>query len=190
MPRFLSLLAMLLLPGALSADFKIEGGANTDFLETAGVVAVLPAICPAKVDCGWLDRRIAGELQRRKKPQFRSVEAGRAALVALGSTELSAANRSALGEALGAQTLLEIRVRELEKERREGKPDADDEADSGEGLAANVRGRLEIRAMSVQSGATLAQGAAFGDANVGTEKRLLGPMLTQLMGRMFPLPRH
>ena len=51
-----------------------------------------------------------------------------------------------------------------------------------------MRGRLEIRAISAETGKTVAEGAAFGDAPGLSEKKLLGPMLAQLLDRMFPLP--
>lgn len=187
-------LAAWLLPAALAADFRIEGGANNDFLQTAGVVAVLPAICPANVDCAWLDRQVAGEVLRRKQPQFLSAAAARAALTALGAQEVGDENRKALAASLGARTLLEIRVRELEKLRTRWKPDPDEVApgpmeksDRGNETDREVRGRLEIRAISAETGKTLAEGAAFGDVPASSEKKLLGPMLTELMARMFPL---
>ena len=195
LPR-VCLLALWLLPATLAADFRIEGGANDDFRQTAGVVAVLPAICPAEVDCDWLDRKVAGELLRRQKPEFRSAAATRTALTAVGAKELTAENRTALAASLGAQTLLEIRVRELEKDRAKGGRDPDerppapgekyDRAGSADG---GVRGRLEIRAISAEDGKTVAEGAAFGDAPGLSEKKLLGPMLAQLLDRMFPRPR-
>jgi hypothetical protein len=190
-------LLWLLWPGTLPADFRIEGGADRDFLETAGVVAVLPAICPANVDCAWLDRRISGEILRRKRPEFRSAAATRAALTLVGASELTAENRAPLGSSLGAQTLLEIRVRELEKVRARGARDPDERPLApGEKYARgasgddSVRGRLEIRAFSAETGKTVAEGAAFGEAPGLSEKKLLGPMLTQLLDRMFPLPRN
>lgn len=188
------LFAAWLLPVALAADFRIEGGATNDFQQAAGIVAVLPAICPANVDCVWLDRQVEGEILRRKKPEFRSAAAARAALTALGAQEVSAENRTALAASLGAQTLLEIRVRELEKVRTRWKPDPDEVApgptgksDRGNETDREVRGRLEIRAISAETGKTLAEGAAFGDAPASSEKKLLGPMLAELMARMFPL---
>ncbi len=189
------LLAFWLLPTALAAGFRIEGGATHDFLQTAGVVAVLPAICPAEVDCVWLDRKVAGELLRRKKPEFHSATATQAALTVLGARELSAEYRAPLAASLGAQTLLEIRVRELKKVRAKGKMDPDERRpESGEkfdredGNDGTVRGRLEIRAISAETGRTVAEGAAFGDAQGLSEKKLLGPMVAQLLDRMFPLP--
>lgn len=186
----------LLWPGALVADFRIEGGASRDFLETAGVVAVLPAICPPQVDCAWLDRKVAGEILRRRKPEFRSAAATQAALAQLGAREVTAENRAPLAANLGAQTLLEIRVSEFQKEQAAGGSDVDDRPlDPGEryerdtGAGATVRGRLEIRAISAETGKTVAEGAAFGDAAAPSEKKLLGPMLSQLLDRMFPLPR-
>ncbi len=193
------LLASWLLPAALAAGFRIEGGANDDFRQTAGVVAVLPAICPAEVDCVWLDRKIAGELLRRRKPEFRSAAATRAALTAVGAKELTAENRTPLAASLGAQTLLEIRVRELEKVRAKRGRDPDERplapgekyarGDGSDGSDDSVRGRLEIRAISAETGRTVAEGAAFGDAPGLSEKKLLGPMVAQLLDRMFPLPR-
>jgi hypothetical protein len=188
------MLAAWLVATALAADFRVEGGANNDFLQKAGVVAVLPAICPANVDCAWLDRQVAGEILRRKQPQFLSAAAARAALAALGVQEVSAENRKALAATVGAQTLLEVRVRELEKVRTRWQPDPDEAApgsmeksDRGNETDREVRGRLEIRAISAETGKTLAEGAAFGDAPASSEKKLLGPMLTELLARMFPL---
>lgn len=188
------LLAAWLLPAPLVADFRIEGGANDDFQQSAGVVAVLPAVCPANVDCAWLDRQVEGEILRRRKPEFRRAAAARAALTALGAQEVSGENRAALAANLGAQTLLEIRVRGLEKVSTRWKPDPDEAApgpmektDRGNETDRAVRGRLEIRAISAETGETLAEGAAFGDAPAASEKKLLGPMLSELMARMFPL---
>ena len=195
LPR-VCLLALWLLPATLAADFRIEGGANDDFRQTAGVVAVLPAICPAEVDCVWLDRKIAGELLRRRKPEFRSAAATQAALTAVGAKELTAESRTPLAASLGAQTLLEIRVRELEKVRAKRGRDPDEtplapggKYARGDGSDDSVRGRLEIRAISAETGRTVAEGAAFGDAPGLSEKKLLGPMVAQLLDRMFPLPR-
>ena len=190
---------LLWLVGAatLTADFRIEGGANRDFLETAGVVAVLPSICPANVDCAWLDRRVEGETLRRKRPVFRGAAATRTALATIGASALDAESRAPLAAQLGAQTLLEIRVRELEKVRARGARDPDERPLApGEKYARgasgdeSVRGRLEIRAFSAETGKTVAEGAAFGEAPGLSEKKLLGPMLTQLLDRMFPLPRN
>jgi hypothetical protein len=190
-------LIWLLWPGALVADFRIEGGADRDFPGTAGVVAVLPAICPENVDCAWLDRRVAGEILRRQRPEFRSAAATQAALTRLGASQLTAENRAPLASSLGAQTLLEIRVRELEKERTKGGRDPDERPlapgekyDREGGSDGGVRGRLEIRAISAETGRTVAEGAAEGDAPGLSEKKLLGPMLTRLIDRMFPLPRR
>lgn len=195
--RSLACLLWLVGAGSLAADFRIEGGANRDFLETAGVVAVLPAICPPEVDCAWLDRRVAGELLRRKKPEFRNAAATRAALTQLGAQELTAENRAALAASLGAQTLLEIRVRELQKGRAEEGRDPDERPlapgqkyDREGGSDGDVRARVEIRAIAAETGKTVADGAAFGDAPTRSEKKLLGPMVAQLLDRMFPLPRR
>jgi hypothetical protein len=158
-------------------------------------VAVLPALCPRDLDCAFLDRHVAGEILRRKGTPFVGAEASRKELLKRrpwdpDGPELSAEERVALGEALGAATLLEIRVRELERDTSKKKVDPDDEFETGEGVARRVSGRLEIRALSVRSGELLASATAFGDGNVGSAKGLLNPMATQLLGRMFPLPRR
>jgi hypothetical protein len=193
--RALVPLLALLLAGNGGAGFRVEGTMKDGFPGSAGVVAVLPVLCPSGVDCAWLDRHVAGEILRRKTPRFLGVGAIREALAKIGApdparTELSAENRVALGEALGAQTVLEIRVREIEKGARGDTSDPDVKSDRGDGMAGLVRGRLEIRALAAGSGELLAEGAAFGEAQVVSAKGLLGPMATQLLGRMFPLPRR
>lgn len=181
------LLALLFLAAPATAGFRIEGGKEESFPAAAGVIAVLPAVCPAKVDCAWLDRQIAGELLRHKEWTFRSANQAKAALQDLGKQTYSDEDRPALAERLGAQTLLVIHLRELVKERPRPGLDPDDPTAAGRESTRVVRGRLEIRAFAAASGRQLADGTALGDADTGSEKRLLGPMVRQLLDRMFPL---
>lgn len=181
-----ALFALLLPVAPAGAGFRIEGGKADSFPAAAGVIAVLPPSCPAKVDCAWLERQVAGELLRHSKWPFRSPAQSRAALQDLGKPTFSDDDRQALAERLGAQTLLEIHVVELVKERPGRTLDPDDPTSSASDARPRVRGRLEIRAFAAETGKTVAEGAAFGDDQGAGEKRFLGAMLRQLLDRMFP----
>ncbi len=186
MRAWMAVVAMLFAVAPATAGFRIEGGKEDSFPAAAGVIAVLPATCPATFDCAWLDRQIEGELLRFKEGHFRSAQQAQAALQALGKQVYSAEDRQTLAERLDAQTVLEIHLRELVEIKEGRSSDPDDTMVGGRDGNHTVRGRLEIRAYAAASGQQLADGTAFGDADTGSAKRLVGPMLRQLLDRMFP----
>jgi hypothetical protein len=108
MVKFSAVLAvplLLFLATASSAKVTVDVQKSTD-LEVVESVALLPASCPAHIDCIWMDDRLAEEFA--KHAPFRVISARRVkqALFDLGIAALDESTRAAVLEKLDADALV------------------------------------------------------------------------------------
>lgn len=166
------------------AGYKIEATTAKDWPDSAGKVAVLPAICPADFDCAWLNETITEYFSDRAHPAFVDSTTVSQALLDAGTDQLTEENRANIATTLGVQSFFFVVV---------GSSEVKITGSTGTTIGRSViitpttvgQGSLEVRIISAD-GKLLAKATGFGTSGWRSGRRLIGAVFEEVLDRLFP----